>query len=37
MTLVVTTEEEAVKICNNWKEKSSDVYSHLMSSLLEDR
>ena len=37
LTLVVTTEEEAVKICNNWKEKSSDVYSHLMSSLLEDR
>lgn len=37
LTLVVTTEEEAVKICNNWKGKSSNVYSYLMSSLLEDR
>lgn len=36
LTLVVTTEEEAIKICNNWKDKCSDVYSYLMSSLLED-
>lgn len=36
LTLVVTTEEEASKICNNWKDKCSDVYSYLMSSLLED-
>lgn len=35
LTLVVTTEEEAVGICNNWREKSSDVYSFLMSALLE--
>jgi DNA-binding PadR family transcriptional regulator len=34
LTLVVTTEEEAIQICNNWKDKSSDVYSYLMSSLL---
>ncbi|NLP33571.1 MAG: DUF4364 family protein [Clostridiales bacterium] len=36
LTLVVTTEEEAEQICNNWKEKSSDVYSYLITSLLED-
>lgn len=36
LTLVVTTQEEAIQICNNWKEKSSDVYSHLITSLLED-
>ncbi|HHX12773.1 MAG TPA: DUF4364 family protein [Clostridiales bacterium] len=36
LTLVVTTEEEAIKICNNWKDKCSDIYSYLMSSLLED-
>lgn len=35
--LTVTTEEEARKICNNWREKSSDIYSYLMSSLLEDK
>lgn len=37
LTLVVTTEEEASRICNNWREKSSDVYSHLMSTLLENK
>lgn len=37
LTLVVTTEVEASQICNNWKEKSSDVYSYLMSSLLESK
>lgn len=37
LTLVVTTEEEAERICNNWKEKSSDVYTYLMSSLLENK
>lgn len=36
LTLVVTTEEEAIQICNNWKEKSSDVYAYLITSLLED-
>jgi DNA-binding PadR family transcriptional regulator len=36
LTLVVTTEEEAIKICNSWKDKCSDIYSYLMSSLLED-
>lgn len=34
LNLSVTTEEEAASICNNWKEKSSDVYAYLMSSLL---
>jgi DNA-binding PadR family transcriptional regulator len=37
ITLTVTTDEEAAKICSNWKEKSSDVYSFLMSSLLENK
>lgn len=36
LTLVVTTEEEAAKLCNNWKEKSSDIYAYLLSSLLVD-
>lgn len=35
LTLVVTTEEEAAGICNNWREKSSDVYAFLMATLLE--
>jgi DNA-binding PadR family transcriptional regulator len=37
LTLIVTTEEEASHLCNNWREKSSDVYSYLMSSLLESK
>lgn len=37
LTLVVTTEEEASKLCNNWREKSSDVYSYLMAVLLENK
>ncbi len=35
LTLAVTTEEEAAKLCRNWREKSSEVYSYLMSSLLD--
>jgi DNA-binding PadR family transcriptional regulator len=34
LTLLVTTQEEAQSLCNNWREKSSDVYSYLMSTLL---
>lgn len=37
LTLVVTSEEEAARICSNWKDKSSDVYTYLMSSLLENK
>lgn len=37
LTLIVPTEEEAARLCNNWREKSSDVYSYLMSSLLESK
>lgn len=37
LTLIVTSEEEASMICNNWKENSSDVYSYLMSTLLENK
>lgn len=35
LSLVVTTEEEAAKICSNWKDKSSEIYTYLMSSLLD--
>ncbi len=34
LSLTVTTEEEAIQLCNNWREKSSDIYSYLMSALL---
>ncbi|MGF7146110.1 DNA-binding PadR family transcriptional regulator [Anaerotaenia torta] len=34
LTLLVPTEEEAASLCNNWKEKSSDIYAYLMSALL---
>jgi DNA-binding PadR family transcriptional regulator len=34
LTLLVTTQEEAKSLCNNWREKSSDVYAYLMSMLL---
>ncbi len=37
LTLLVPTEEEAASLCNNWKEKSSDVYAYLMSALLESK
>lgn len=37
LTLSVTTQEEASRLCNNWKEKSSDIYSYLMSVLLENK
>lgn len=36
LTLIVTSEEEASRICINWREKSSDIYGYLMSTLLED-
>lgn len=34
LSIIVPTEEEAATICNNWSEKSSDVYAYLMSLLL---
>jgi len=37
LTLTVTSEEEASHVCNNWKEKSSDIYAYLMSVLLENK
>jgi len=36
LTLNVTTEEEAARLCTNWKRKSSEIYSHLLCVLLED-
>lgn len=37
LTLAVPTEEEASRLCNNWKEKSSDIYAYLMAVLLENK
>ncbi len=37
LTLTVTTEEEASLLCNNWKEKSSDIYANIMSTLLDNK
>jgi len=37
LTLFVPSEEEAEKICSNWKDNSSDVYAYLMSTLLEHK
>lgn len=37
LTLTVTTEEEAAHLCNNWREKSSDIYAYLMNTLLESK
>lgn len=34
LSLIVPTEKEASTICNNWSDKSSDVYAYLMSILL---
>lgn len=36
LNLRVSTEEQANTICNKWKEKSSDVYTYLVNSLLTD-
>jgi DNA-binding PadR family transcriptional regulator len=35
LTLTVPTEEEASRLCSNWRAKSSEVYSYLMSVLLD--
>lgn len=34
VSLNVTSEEEATSICNNWKEKSQEIYAYLMQELL---
>lgn len=34
LTISVPTEDEAVIICNKWSEKSPDIYSYIMSVLL---
>lgn len=34
LTLTVPTEEEASKICRNWKSKSQDIYASVLSNLL---
>lgn len=34
LSISVPTEEEAATICNNWSDKSSDIYAYLMSILL---
>ena len=34
LTLIVPTEEEAALMCTNWKDKNSEIYMNIMSSLL---
>lgn len=34
LTLSVPTEENAIIMCNKWSEKNSDIYTYLMSTLL---
>ena len=36
LKLAVPTEQEANLICNNWKNKSSDIYAYVISSLISD-
>lgn len=36
LKLSVPTEQEANLICNNWKQKSSDIYAHIISNLISD-
>lgn len=36
LTLEVTSEEEAITLCNNWKRKSTEAYQYLLSLLLSD-
>jgi len=34
LSLTVPTEEDAISMCGKWREKSSEIYSYLMSALL---
>ena len=34
LTLSVPTEEEAILMCNKWNDKSSDIYTYIISALL---
>jgi len=36
LKLSVPSEREANLICNNWKQKSSDIYTFVISSLIAD-
>lgn len=36
VNLSVSTEQEARTICNNWKNKSQDVYAYLIQTLMTD-
>ncbi len=36
LSLIVPTEDAAVTICNNWRKKSQEVYSTLISTLLNN-
>lgn len=37
VSLSVSTEEEARTICNNWKNKSQDVYAYLIQNLMTEQ
>ena len=34
MKLVVPDERQAIRLCDNWKKKSSQIYSHLLKDLM---
>lgn len=36
LNLSVPTEREANIICNNWRDKSSDIYAYVITSLMEE-
>lgn len=36
ISLSVPTEEEAIAICNNWKNKSQSIYAYLMKTLVAE-
>ena len=36
LSLLVPTEEEATKICSNWKKRSQQVYAYVISNLLRE-
>lgn len=36
LSLLVPTEEDATKICNNWKNRSQNIYAYVLSNLLKE-
>lgn len=36
LNILVPSEEEAAKICNNWRQKSQQIYAYVLSTLLQE-